>query len=152
MRRRVLGAAGAMAALLTGGCGSEAVAPVPTVPPVLVQHPEPPISTSLNVRLVRASQQALERLEPEWGHFRPTVYTADPANRARIAADIRAGVPAGWTELDLADQGLSGAELLAFSNGKRLFAALIVDPVEGSPVAVLILRNKALVESMDARR
>lgn len=140
-----------MTALLLGGCGEDQGA-VPQVPAPMVQHPEPPIGTALNHRLARASGKALERLEPQWGKFSPAIYTADADQLAQIAPALRRAIPRGWQEVDIAGDPLPDSQLLAFSHGKQLFAALVVEPGGTSVVPVLILRNDALVRNMKAAR
>ena len=131
-----------MALLLSTGCAQDE-APVPHVPALLVQHPEPPLGTELNGRLVHASAQALRRLEPQWGKFTPAIYTAEASQLAQIPQALRGAMPAGWTE-EKVDGALRHAQLMAFSNGKKLFAAVIVDPGGTSVAPVLVLRNDAL--------
>jgi hypothetical protein len=148
MKRRL--ALASMALLLANACRQDE-GPLPQVPALLVQHPEPPLGTELNGRLVQASGQALGRLEPQWGKFSPAIYTAKASQQAQIPEAVRAAMPAGWKEQQL-DGTLRHAQLLAFSNGQKLFAAVIVEPGDTSVVPVLILRNDALGQAMKAQR
>lgn len=138
-----------MVLLLANGCGHED-APLPQVPALLVQHPEPPLGTELNGRLVQASAQALERLEPQWGKFSPAIYTTAASQQAQIPQALRAAMPAGWKE-EAVGGALRHARLIAFSNGDKLFAAVIVEPGDTSVVPVLVLRNDPLAQAMRAQ-
>lgn len=99
-------------ALLIGAC-DRAEAPLLSIPPVLIQHLEPPVGTELNGQLVWASQQALELLQPDWVHLNPAIYTAYPADLKRIVPDVRAAVPTGWKELDASNLAISNGEIVA---------------------------------------
>ncbi|MET1755817.1 hypothetical protein ABVV53_10155 [Novosphingobium sp. RD2P27] len=132
-----------MLAMLLSGC-DQGEAPVPQVPAPLVQHPEPPIGSALNHRMVQASRATLQRLEPAWGRFHPTIYTVDVAQAGQIEEAIRSAMPAGWQEEDLKGFTPPGARLLVFSHGRELFAAMIVDADGEQVVPVLVLRNDAL--------
>ena len=148
MKRRL--ALVAMLALLSGtGCSRDET-PLPQAPALLVQHPEPPLGTELNGRLVHTSAHPLARLEPQWGKFSPTIYTAAASQQAQVSQALRAAMPAGWKEEAL-DGALRHAQLIAFAHGDKLFAAVIVEPIDSSVVPVLVLRNDALAQAMRAQ-
>lgn len=132
------------------GCGEAADTPheaVPQLPAVLVWHDEPPIGSELNHRLVRASHEVAVKLEPRWGKLQPRIHTVSPEDRDRLPEELRKAMPQGWRAEPVDGIVLKGARLHAYSSGDRFFGALEVDPVPGSAIPVVILRNRALLDA-----
>lgn len=147
MTLRLTAAVMMTAGMLSACDGGATQDKAPQVPGILVWHDEPPIGSALNHRLVRATRAAANRLEPQFGPLQPRIYTVSNDDLPRLAGAMRSAMPEGWHELEVTGQSAREGDLIAYANGGKLFAALVIAPDGAGINPVVLLRNQALLDA-----